>query len=449
MGRIPKWSIFAGILIVLIEIAFIAWRLNITGIAHAQVVRFHSLFHLELAMSIGSFYIFSRFSSALTSLNDGRLRNLQRRWAQICLTDVMRAVLLLFLVLAQGSFAFYMIRLKSEVSTQAFICLVCLAGFIHLFVFTLLSDLLVSILYVPLKLGGQLPETSWCSFLADHRLKQIIFVTVITVFFMSIGLFRTLTPPTVVEESLRTNKLKSGSDFSIALLSDLHIGPSVGRSRVQTIVDTVNGAEPDLIAISGDLADGFVTDLADAARPLCNLKSKYGVYFATGNHEYYHGNVEEWFAFLESCNITILHNKNQRVQLASGGSLCVAGIDDLITLRLHLQGHGMNPRQALAGCQKSDFVLLLAHQPNAAKYVLTDPAVNGNVDLVLSGHTHNGQFIFFKPVVHLANAWVHGLYWNAPTNTHILVSAGVDYFGPPVRTSGHCEVVKLTVSGRA
>ncbi|CAJ0570781.1 unnamed protein product, partial [Mesorhabditis spiculigera] len=342
------------------------------------------------------------------------------------------------------------VRGQTEVSTAALLCLICLAGYLHLFILLLFSDLVLFISYFFAKVTGKIEEEGgMSSFCEKYRLSQVLLVTIVAVSLISVGLYRTFTPPSVVDETFKTTKFKPGSELQIALLSDLHIGPSVGRKRVQTIVDVVNSINPDIIAISGDLADGYVKDLGEAAKPLCELRSKYGVYFATGNHEYYHGNVEEWFTFLRGCNITVLHNENFRLTTGKGESVCMAGIDDLITLKLHMHGHQMNPRKALAGCQKSDLVVLLAHQPNAARYVLSDPATNGNVDVVLSGHTHNGQFIFFVPFVHLANAWTHGLYWNVPTNTHILVSAGVDFFGPPVRTSGYCEVVRLTIAGKS
>lgn len=224
---------------------------------------------------------------------------------------------------------------------------------------------------------------------------------------MFAGLYSTHTDPVVKTTSIPMKKFDTtrGSNVSLVLLSDVHIGPSVGRSRIRKIVDMTNALKPDIITIAGDLADGLVKDFQGAAEPLCDLRAPGGVYFATGNHEYMHGNVTEWFWFLENCNITVLHNSNKHLTL-NGQKLCIAGADDLFAVRAHVPGHGMDLRKALSTCDSDSTNILLAHQPNAAKIVLTDKELSQKVNLILSGHTHAGQMYPFVPIVHIANAFV-------------------------------------------
>ncbi|KHJ82005.1 hypothetical protein OESDEN_18304 [Oesophagostomum dentatum] len=98
-----------------------------------------------------------------------------------------------------------------------------------------------------------------------------------------------------------------------------------------------------------------------------------------------HGNVEEWFAYLEACNITVLHNSQKRFALSNGDKVCVAGADDLYAAKAHFPGHGMDAKKAVVGCQPGDAVIMLAHQPNAARLMLDDPSVGKRIDLILSG----------------------------------------------------------------
>ncbi|EPB78365.1 Ser/Thr phosphatase family protein [Ancylostoma ceylanicum] len=258
------------------------------------------------------------------------------------------------------------------------------------------------------------------------------------------GLYATLSDPVYTRVSIPLRNLHNG-DVKVVLLTDLHIGPTVGQKRMQKIVELTNRLNPDIVAISGDLADGFVKDLEGAANPLCSLKSKHGVYFATGNHEYMHGNVDEWFAYLERCNVTVLHNSQQRILMENGDRMCIAGTDDLFAARAHFPGHGMDAQRAVVGCHPGDAVVMLAHQPNAAQVMLDDPIVSKRVDLILSGHTHGGQMYLFVPVIYLVNAFARGLYYNEPTGVYVYVSAGVNYFGPPIKMFGACEIIDITL----
>ncbi len=114
--------------------------------------------------------------------------------------------------------------------------------------------------------------------------------------------------------------------FSIAQISDLHVGPTIKRGFVERIVARVNELNADLIAVTGDLIDGSVLDLSRHTAPLAGLAARHGVYFVTGNHEYYSGE-RAWTAELRRLGLIVL--KNQHVILQhDGASLLLAGVTD-------------------------------------------------------------------------------------------------------------------------
>jgi predicted MPP superfamily phosphohydrolase len=170
--------------------------------------------------------------------------------------------------------------------------------------------------------------------------------------------------------------------LSIVQLTDVHIGPSLGADFARQIVAECNRLEPDVVVITGDLVDAPVARIGAAVKEFGQLRSKYGTYFVTGNHEYYSG-VDEWCRALESFGIRVL--RNERVSIGDGAaSFDLAGIDDL--QGRSFAGHGPDLRKALLGRDVTRELVLLAHQPR----VVNDAEANG-VGLQLSGHTHGGQ----------------------------------------------------------
>ncbi len=121
--------------------------------------------------------------------------------------------------------------------------------------------------------------------------------------------------------------------YRIAQITDLHVGPTIGREFIQEVVSRVNAMEPDLIAITGDLADGTLAQLGESVASLKELKAKDGVFFITGNHEYYTGDLENWLAWLTASGIRVL--RNERVSIKD--SFDLAGVDDWTA---HGNGHG-------------------------------------------------------------------------------------------------------------
>jgi predicted MPP superfamily phosphohydrolase len=222
---------------------------------------------------------------------------------------------------------------------------------------------------------------------------------------------------------------------TIVQLSDVHIGPTLGRAFLERVVEAVNALNPDLVAITGDLVDGPVPRLADAIAPLAQLRARHGVYFVTGNHEFYAG-AESWCAHLTSLGLRVL--RNERVEIGTAdASFDLAGIDDL-SGRHFGAGHGADLPRALSGRDSSRELVLLAHQPRVVV-----EAEQAGVGLQLSGHTHGGQIWPFNFLVRLQQPVISGL--ERVGRALIYVSDGTGYWGPPMRLGSRAEITQLTL----
>ncbi|TPV94506.1 MAG: metallophosphoesterase [Myxococcales bacterium FL481] len=217
--------------------------------------------------------------------------------------------------------------------------------------------------------------------------------------------------------------------FRIAQLTDVHIGPTIRGGFLRGVVEAVNAEGPDLVAVTGDLVDGHVRVLGEHVRPLAGLRAPHGVFFVTGNHEYY-WRAEEWIAFLRELGLEVLLNEH-RVITHAGESLVVAGVTDL-----HggaSAGMPSDPAVAVAGAPRDAVKLLLAHQPRSVF-----AAERAGVDLQLSGHTHGGQYFPFNLLIHLVQPYVRGLHRHG--RSWVYVSCGTGYWGPPMRVGAPAEI---------
>ena len=222
--------------------------------------------------------------------------------------------------------------------------------------------------------------------------------------------------------------------FSIAQISDVHVGATIRRSYVERIVDAVNALQPDLIALTGDFVDGPVHELATHTAPLARLSARHGAFFVTGNHEYYSG-AGPWTAEFTRLGLRVLLNEHA-VITHEGTSLVVAGVTDY-------SAHHFNPEQrsdpqaALAGApMDAGARILLAHQPRSAT-----AAATAGFDLQLSGHTHGGQFWPWNLFVRFQQPFTAGLHrLNA---LWVYVSRGTGYWGIPNRFGAPSEITRL------
>ena len=231
----------------------------------------------------------------------------------------------------------------------------------------------------------------------------------------------------------RLPQLLSGT--RIVQLSDVHVGPTIHRHFIETIVAQCNALDPDLVVITGDLVDGTVAELREHTAPLSNLRAKYGVFFVTGNHEYYSG-ADEWCSELERLGVKVL--RNERVSIGTdAASFDLAGVDDHSAKRFG-DGQGEDLPKALAGRDPKRELVLLAHQPRTIL-----EARDHGVGLQLSGHTHGGQLWPWTYLVRLQQPVVAGLARFG--QSLVYVSRGTGYWGPPMRLGAPAEITELTL----
>ena len=222
----------------------------------------------------------------------------------------------------------------------------------------------------------------------------------------------------------------------IVQISDLHVGPTIKAPFVERVVARVNELQPDLIAFTGDLADGAVEQLAPHTASLAELTAPLGVYFSTGNHEYYSG-VERWTEQVRHLGFDVLINEGRQID-CGGGRIALAGTTDFSAGEL-VPDHASDPIKALAASDGADVRILLAHQPRSI-----EAASRADCHLQLSGHTHGGQFVPWKYVVSLQQPYIAGLH--KFRDTWIYIHRGTGYWGPPLRLGAPSEIAVLTLS---
>ncbi|MFJ2064060.1 metallophosphoesterase [Streptomyces albidoflavus] len=247
------------------------------------------------------------------------------------------------------------------------------------------------------------------------------------------GTYGVLRGPRLKHVTVPLAKLpRAAHGYRIAVVSDVHLGPILGRGHTQRIVDTVNSAQPDLIAVVGDLVDGSVAELGHAAEPLAQLWARDGSYFVTGNHEYFSG-AAEWVDHVRELGLRPL--ENARVEKAG---FDLAGVNDVAG---ESYGQGPDFVRALGDRDRSRASVLLAHQP-----IVIDEAVEHGVDLQLSGHTHGGQLWPGNLIAGLANPTVEGL--ERYGDTQLYVSRGAGAWGPPVRVGAPSDITIVQLAAK-
>ncbi|WP_413752902.1 metallophosphoesterase [Streptomyces sp. R-74717] len=247
------------------------------------------------------------------------------------------------------------------------------------------------------------------------------------------GTYGVLRGPRVKRITVPLAKLpRSAHGFRIAVVSDIHLGPILGRAHTQRIVDTINRTQPDLVAVVGDLVDGTVADLGPAAEPLAQLTARRGSFFVTGNHEYYSG-AGQWVDHVRELGLHPLENARTEID-----GFDLAGVNDLAG---ESEGQGPDFERALGDRDRTRAAVLLAHQP-----VVIHDAVAHGVDLQLSGHTHGGQLWPGNFIAELANPTVAGL--DRYGDTQLYVSRGAGAWGPPVRVGAPSDITVVELASR-
>ncbi|MCH9683178.1 MAG: metallophosphoesterase [Deltaproteobacteria bacterium] len=249
-----------------------------------------------------------------------------------------------------------------------------------------------------------------------------------------VGVVQALQLPEVKEVEVPIEGLPPEAEgLRIVQISDVHVGPTIHGDYLSAVVDRINTLDADIVAVTGDLIDGFVDQLRDEVAALGRLRARHGAFFVTGNHEYY-WDGPAWCDEVARLGLTVLNNEHRVIE-HDGARIVLAGVNDVWASGM-VPDHASDPalacRDAPEGCVK----VLLAHQPRSI-----EAAAAAGYDLQLSGHTHGGQYFPMNLLVHLTQPYVAGLHRH--DDTWIYVSRGTGYWGPPMRVGAPHEITLL------
>ncbi len=313
----------------------------------------------------------------------------------------------------------------------AWVGLLCMGLFSSLLVLTALRDVMLAAVWVAATLGWSPAQALLPGLRADSAVLVPLAALVVTV----LGFWNARRTARVVRVDVPVAALPAALEgFTVAQITDIHVGPTIKQHYLQAIVRKVNALEADMVAITGDLVDGKVHELADHVAPLAQLRSRHGSFFFTGNHEYYSG-AHAWMAELRRLGVRVLMNEHVVLQ-QNQAAVVLAGVADFHADRFD-PSHRSDPHAAIAGAPLDAGVrLLLAHQPRSAF-----EAAKAGFDVQLSGHTHGGQFWPWNLFVPLQQPFTAGL--RKLQDLWVYTSRGTGYWGPPKRFGAPSEITLL------
>lgn len=243
----------------------------------------------------------------------------------------------------------------------------------------------------------------------------------------------------IVRYDIYVNKsMRNIKELNVAMVSDIHIGRTIGKRKVERMISTINSMKPDVILIAGDIVDYEAQTYINEGmmQAFKKLKAAYGTYGVLGNHEYISGEPEKLQRLYEESGINMLKDSLKDVN----NSFYIVGRDDASAEKL--LGTKRKPlSQILKGVNPDKLILMMDHQP-----VDYSEAEKSGVDLMVSGHTHKGQFF-------PGNIFTHIMYkidWGClkENNFNAIVSSGFGTWGPPIRIGTNSEIVKIVIHFR-
>ena len=318
--------------------------------------------------------------------------------------------------------------------TLAWMGLLCMGLFSSLFVLTVLRDVVLLAFALAHTLGATWTQQVLPALRVDSAVAVLLLGLLATV----LGFWNARRTAQVVRVDVPITNLPAAlHGFTVAQITDIHVGPTIKTRYLQAIVRRVNTLDADMVAITGDLVDGSVADLGAHVAPLSTLSSRHGSYFVTGNHEYYSG-AHAWITELRRLGVQVLMNEHVVLQ-QGGASLVLAGVADFHADRFD-KNHRSDPHAALAGAPLNAGVrVLLAHQPRSAF-----EAAKAGFDVQLSGHTHGGQFWPWNLFVPMQQPFTAGL--RKLQDLWVYTSRGTGYWGPPKRFGAPSEITLLRLT---
>jgi predicted MPP superfamily phosphohydrolase len=350
-----------------------------------------------------------------------------------------KSYLILFVLFCFSLFSFYILRFFDFYGFSPklyvvfnWVSYVCLGFFSMLFMLTVLFHLAF---YFSDRFHSKLK-------IDQSRRKFLGGVAIFSAFALSSkAIFNVLSGPFVKKIIIESDKINADLEsLKILQLSDLHIGLTIAEDAVNKIIQLANEQEPDIVVITGDIQDGYVKNIGHLVKKLNEIKNKYGIFYVTGNHEYY-WNATEWIHFIESGGGRFLKNEHCIIKHKET-EFILAGVHDYQASQFG-QENISDPSMALKGLADSKdlFKIILAHQPKSAW-----ESEKAGFDLQISGHTHGGQYFPMNYLIHIFQPFVAGLY--NLKSMQLYVNSGTGYWGPPFRLGTRGEITVFSFRGK-
>lgn len=253
---------------------------------------------------------------------------------------------------------------------------------------------------------------------------------IVTIICSIYSVFNVYRGPIIKNISINVPNL-SVDKFKIVQLADTHIDSFTSYKEIRDIVKITNELNPDIVVLVGDILESNLSQEYQSY-DLDKIKSKYGIFAVSGNHEYYTG-IKEFNLFCNNIKANIVHNKNILIE----DIIFISGIPDM-KMSKHFYDQPADIEKSFQGIDFTKPVIFLSHQPTAfskaSKYPIT---------LQLSGHTHVGQIPPFDLIEYIFFKYYYGLYQK--NNSYLYVTSGTRWWGPPMRLFSRSEIVCINL----
>lgn len=263
----------------------------------------------------------------------------------------------------------------------------------------------------------------------DFYLISIILVTLI----VCVGTYFGFSPY-IKKYDIQVDKPLKTGELKVALISDIHLGELIGNNRLDKLVEQVNSLDADVVLIAGDLVDSSLKPVIEDNMLIKfkNIASRYGTYFATGNHDYFGGEASELSELASENNITVLRDDSILVN----DEFYVIGREDIVSERFASERVPLD--NIVSNIDKTKLSIVMDHNPENVK-----DSEDNNIDLQVSGHTHGGQVFPGNIITNALFPIDYG--YGKFGNTNVVVSSGFGTWGPLIRIGSRSEVVLITL----
>ena len=359
-----------------------------------------------------------------------------RGWHLLPRGSSARTLYMVLFIVAASSFIVGRVFEKVSICPFSSVCIWIGSFWFAFMLYFFIAALFVDIIRVSNHYIGYLPDFITSSY---TRAGQIIALVVIAASTITVaaGYFNAR-DVRVTELDLSIPKQGGNpGELNITAVSDIHLGIIISNSRLEQLVNMINGTNPDIVLLVGDIVDEDLAPVIEnnLGETLCEIRSRYGTYAVTGNHEYI-GGVEPAVAYMRDHGITVLRDQVVNIE----DYFYLVGREDR-SLNAYSGKKRKSISEIIEGIDKSMPIIVMDHQP----FGLADAAAAG-IDLQLSGHTHNGQLWPLNYVIDLI--YELGSGYRKIGNTHFYVSKGSGTWGPPVRVGNRPEIVRIHINFR-